>query len=793
MVQDLMEETGCTGRLVHTEARRERVFALRNRPTTFGRGDEGVDHPLDGSRVSRRHFRLEPLPEGAHLLVDLGSSNGTFVNDQRVTSVVLEPFDRVRAGEHVLVYLDSTTSVEKVLELMSPAETTHGRGHGGRSLLAERLLALTLLVQERSGEPDLINTLDAILEELRAWTGHDQAVLLIDGGPHEQARLSPIHAQRVDPDLLRGPALEALVPVIEAVLTSGEAGRRDTPLGPDTLCVPLESRRSGAHERRRYHPGEVRGALLLAGSHEDPHQLSREELSLLRALTRHVAVVISNARLEQQVSTDALTELPNRAHLERVLHDALGAARRGEHPLGLILIDVDDFKRVNDTFGHPVGDAVLREVAQRLRRPLRQSDLAGRWGGEEFLVLLPGADLQGATLVAEKIVQAVSAGTSRHTGARLTVSAGVAAAPAHGLDARELVQRADQALYAAKHRGKDQACVFSPELSIPLVGAPVIGDTQVGQSSTRQLDLARALLRRGEARAALELVQRVEARSANPEVCREARALRQEIVSRTEDEDTPSPSTRLRQVPTEPEPPELTPVAWLDSDLLASIPLRPGRSVTLGRDPFCGGVLPHRAVSRRHAVVQVSEDGVRITYQDVSRNGSTCNGQPVAGPIELQPGDKLQVGPYALVVRRERPLGPQETAAGTGGLTGGLLEEISLCEVLLELERTRATGRLWITSGPVSADLFLREGHPIQALSGQERNVDVLRQLVALQRGNYVFVPQPVPEPRQIPFTISGLLPVVCPAAAEESRVCPRDACPRERTRRHCQQHGCDD
>lgn len=85
----------CTGRLVHTDPRGARVVELPDRPLDFGRGPEGVDHVLPGGRVSRRHFRLEPVPGDGHLLIDLGSANGTWVNDRRVASALLAPFDRV--------------------------------------------------------------------------------------------------------------------------------------------------------------------------------------------------------------------------------------------------------------------------------------------------------------------------------------------------------------------------------------------------------------------------------------------------------------------------------------------------------------------------------------------------------------------------------------------------------------------------------------------------------------------------------------------------------------------------
>ena len=736
----------CTGRLVHTEARGQ-VLELRERPLTIGRGPEGVDWRLPGARVSRRHLRLEPLATGTHLLVDLGSCNGTYVNDRRVASAVLEPFDRVRAGDHVLVYLDPRTSVEKVIELMSPGETSHGRGAPGRSLLAERLLALTLLVQERGCDLDLVTTLDAVLEEVLTWTGHRGGLFLL----HEPGRaLEPVHAQGLDPSLLEDEPLAAFVPLVEATLEEGRSGSRATPLGQATLCVPLESRRPGTQggasgpgtqggasgpgiqggasgpgggERRRVHPGEVRGALLLTGG-ETPADLAEEEETLLRALTRQVAVVISNARLTRQVTTDALTELPNRAWLERILAEALLASRDGGAGVGLVLLDVDDFKRVNDTFGHVTGDAVLRQVAQLLPGALRHSDTAGRWGGEEFLIVLPDTDLAGAALVAAKLVELVRTAPSPHTGAPVTISAGVAAAPQHGLDAEELVRRADLALYAAKRAGKDRHCEYAPPLE---QAAPPLGDT----------------LRLGAA--------------------------------------------PLLPPPDEDQEPEGPPAVWLDCELLAPIPLHAGTTSSVGRSRSCSVVLPHRSVSRVHGLLHVAADGARVSFEDRSRNGSLKEGQPVRGAVELVEGETLGIGPYQLRLRRgRRHLEALETQPGVDARCGRL-EETSLCQVLRDLERGRETGKLSASGDGLSGELLLREGHPVDARAEgpaeRAQGVEAVRALLQLERGAWIFQAREVRERRRIPFSTAGLLRELCPAGPADGLPCTRGAaCPRERT-----------
>jgi len=157
--------------------------------------------------------------------------------------------------------------------------------------------------------------------------------------------------------------------------------------------------------------------------------------------------------------TDGLTGLRSRKFFEETLHAEAAGARRSGRPLGLLLLDIDYFKKVNDTYGHNGGDRVLVEVAERLRRLARPGDLVARYGGEEFAILLPGIDAARGCEIAERIRHGIATvpiavgGTRQH---RVTVSVGVAAMTSTSEHVDDLVLAADRALYTAKNAGRDQ-------------------------------------------------------------------------------------------------------------------------------------------------------------------------------------------------------------------------------------------------------------------------------------------------------------------------------------------------
>lgn len=206
--------------------------------------------------------------------------------------------------------------------------------------------------------------------------------------------------------------------------------------------------------------GAVAGLVRVESTRRDA--MDQEDGRLLESLVVLASLAFENAKLYREAQelavTDGLTRLMlRRPLLERVEQELHRGQEQGS-PTSLVMIDIDHFKSVNDTYGHPAGDAVLKDVATILRRSVRDVDVCGRYGGEEFIVLLPQTDLGGALLVAERIREAVRARPFELRGEQrqVTISLGVACAPAQGHDAKTLIEAADGALYASKNAGRDR-------------------------------------------------------------------------------------------------------------------------------------------------------------------------------------------------------------------------------------------------------------------------------------------------------------------------------------------------
>jgi diguanylate cyclase (GGDEF)-like protein len=171
----------------------------------------------------------------------------------------------------------------------------------------------------------------------------------------------------------------------------------------------------------------------------------------------------ANERLERLASTDELTGVANRRAIEEALRRDLARADRDATPLSVVLIDVDHFKSVNDTWGHATGDAVLSSLGKLLHSLLRASDVAGRWGGEEFLCILPNTDTVGATVVADRLRKALPLNTVAGPRGPVQVTASFGVASVRGPGCRNanegIMRRADSALYSAKEQGRDRVVV----------------------------------------------------------------------------------------------------------------------------------------------------------------------------------------------------------------------------------------------------------------------------------------------------------------------------------------------
>ena len=181
-----------------------------------------------------------------------------------------------------------------------------------------------------------------------------------------------------------------------------------------------------------------------------------------------VASIDVERSMESLAMTDALTRLPNRQRMRELLEAERVRCARDGHPFGVVLGDIDSFKLINDTLGHDCGDHVLQDAAVALRSVLRGQDTVARWGGEEFLFLLPDTDLRGAGVVAEKLCVALEAANISFAERRVPVAMtfGVAVCM-RGTTVQDAIARADRALYSGKHAGKNQVVLESGD-TIPM-------------------------------------------------------------------------------------------------------------------------------------------------------------------------------------------------------------------------------------------------------------------------------------------------------------------------------------
>ncbi|HWG54953.1 MAG TPA: diguanylate cyclase [Gaiellaceae bacterium] len=224
-----------------------------------------------------------------------------------------------------------------------------------------------------------------------------------------------------------------------------------TPVEPEALiCVPLIAR------------GSLKGTLNVYRIGEDAC-FSEQEFELAKRFGDAAALALDNAhvraRLEREAQTDALTGLYNHRYFHERLRQELTRASAAHESVALVMLDIDDFKKVNDVYGHGVGDEVLSQLADHLRAEVRPSDVVCRIGGEEFAVIVPAGGEREAVALATRLAARLEAAELELAG-RMSVSIGVAHGPEHAANPRELVACAEAAMMAAKARGKNQLVLF---------------------------------------------------------------------------------------------------------------------------------------------------------------------------------------------------------------------------------------------------------------------------------------------------------------------------------------------
>jgi diguanylate cyclase (GGDEF)-like protein len=385
--------------------------------------------------------------------VDLGSTNGTFVNRERLTQPhVLRPEDQIRIGQHVatIAFRDDNTASELVAAFSGTQPLT-------RDLLLESVDQHAVLLYEVASRLNTILDLDVALHEvsklMRVSMGAEKSEVILAERFGQLAELG-------FPTSIAHQAIEQRSVVVLANIPAQAAqtfGKSALLLGiRSALCVPVMI-------------GEEIAALIYVYK-TDPasRPFDQHDVQLAVAISHQAALTIQRTRLlekaralEQRAIVDGLTRLHNRQHFLEVAELELQRARRYRHPLSAVMLDIDYFKQTNDAYGHAVGDQVLQTVAARCRQNLRDIDLLGRYGGDEFVVLLPENDSNGARIVAERLRRCVAetpVDTDRGP-LNVTISLGVAALADDDPDLAALLNEADAALYRAKNAGRNRVAV----------------------------------------------------------------------------------------------------------------------------------------------------------------------------------------------------------------------------------------------------------------------------------------------------------------------------------------------
>jgi len=207
--------------------------------------------------------------------------------------------------------------------------------------------------------------------------------------------------------------------------------------------------------------------LIVADNFVTKEPITKDDIMILTMLANQAGLAIQNSRLYESAVTrahsDSLTELWNHGYFQYLLQDEVEKTKAMKSPLSMLMLDIDDFKALNDMFGHQAGDRILKELAQFLKNRSRKMDYVCRYGGEEFTIILPQADKDEAFSIAEHLrseiekhpfIQHISAESEK----KLTVSIGIATFPRNGCSPSELISASDRALYQAKRKGKNTTC-----------------------------------------------------------------------------------------------------------------------------------------------------------------------------------------------------------------------------------------------------------------------------------------------------------------------------------------------
>lgn len=385
-------------------------------------------------------------------LAELGDAATRIAGGDLSTSIVVRsPRDEV--GRLAIAFNAMT---DELRGYVGELQASHDELQSGLSRLGDTL----------SSTHDLDRILNVVLESAMAATRAKGGMLLLLSAEEETLSVSasrgvniPVDLQLKIGDGISGRVARSGSP-LKGIIGTGRGELRagaGEPKATSVIAVPLKS------------SGSVIGVLDLFGSSR-PEGFDDNDLATIQTFASQATVAIDNVLLHEETQllaiTDALTGLPNYRHFAMTLAKEIERSSRFNRPLSLLMLDLDLFKGVNDTFGHQRGDAVLIEVSKRIQAKCRDVDTVCRYGGEEFVVILPETDAEGAVRLAERIGTAVRRKPFGPAGAppvHLTISIGIAVFPEHGTTSSLLLRRADDALYEVKGAGRNTWRVATTE------------------------------------------------------------------------------------------------------------------------------------------------------------------------------------------------------------------------------------------------------------------------------------------------------------------------------------------
>ncbi|MBQ2645438.1 sensor domain-containing diguanylate cyclase, partial [bacterium] len=214
------------------------------------------------------------------------------------------------------------------------------------------------------------------------------------------------------------------------------------------ICVPLIAK------------GEAIGVINITNK-KNNKLFNKQDLEFIEALSNQAAIAIDNAKLYELATKDGLTKLYVHRHFRTLLDAEVTRATRYKHVMSLLMMDIDNFKHINDTYGHLIGDRVLKEIAVTIKNTCRNIDVPARYGGEEFTVILPETAAKDATIIAERLrrnIEKIEVPIDDKNILKVTVSIGISEFPSSAGNSEDLIKKADEALYKAKNDGKN--CIY---------------------------------------------------------------------------------------------------------------------------------------------------------------------------------------------------------------------------------------------------------------------------------------------------------------------------------------------